>query len=289
MNKIRHNYSVAVLMTCHNRVETTLACLRRLVPQLGNGDKVFLVDDGSEDNTGAKVKTEFPEVDVINGDGTLYWAKGMRLAWETAIKSGRKFDFFLWLNDDVMLKPDAISVLISDFDQLIANRSFTPVRSGSLTIPVVVGACAMDESFAASSYAATNRKDERIEPNGVSPQKAEGWFNGNVVFIPFAAYAIVGMISDDYSHSRADYDYAERLKRKKIPFYASSNFVGVCRRDSRRVLTEKGLAKRIRYLFMPGNTNLHDLWRYRRRHFGYVRAFVSCCHLMVHVLFANQK
>ena len=79
--------SIAVLMTCHNRVETTLACLRRLTPQLSPTDGVFLVDDGSMDGTGVKVKAEFSDVNVINGDGTLYWARGMHLAWKSAIKS----------------------------------------------------------------------------------------------------------------------------------------------------------------------------------------------------------
>ena len=85
---------IAILMTCHDRVATTVACLRRLfaaVEQLeGWACKVFLVDDGSTDGTGDRVRVEFPDVRVIDGDGTLYWAKGMRKAWEAAVASGHQ-------------------------------------------------------------------------------------------------------------------------------------------------------------------------------------------------------
>lgn len=70
---------------------------------------MWLVDDASPDQTGAKVKAAFPEVHVIEGAGGLFWCKGMRLAWDKAIASGIKYDFYLWLNDDVMLKTDALA------------------------------------------------------------------------------------------------------------------------------------------------------------------------------------
>lgn len=76
---------IAVLMTCYNRVETTLRCLRLLFEQKGDFDvSVFLVDDGSSDKTGERVKANFPQVNAIKGTGALYWCKGMNLAWRTA-------------------------------------------------------------------------------------------------------------------------------------------------------------------------------------------------------------
>ena len=269
---------IAVLMTCYNRVATTLECLKCLMPQLGGGDKVYLVDDGSTDGTGASVRAAYPGVRVVEGDGALYWAKGMRLAWESAIESGSKYDFFLWLNDDVMLKSDAIRNLLGDYS-----------CAQGQPYAVVVGTCSQDESEDASSYGATDRRDVRYEPNGCSPKVATGWFNGNVVLVPYAAYDKVGMISGDYSHSRSDYDYAERLKHAKVPFYASSHFVGVCRRGAVKSLDGKGLTERVRSLFRPGNTNIRDLWLYRRRYFGGFRACVSCLYLVKQVLFGGHE
>ena len=264
--------NLAVLMTCHNRVETTLSCLSRLMPQLKDGDKVFLVDDGSTDGTGARVRSAFPSVSVIDADGSLYWAKGMNLAWSTAINSGRGFDFFLWLNDDVALKPDAISRLVSDWTSCGNQKA------------VLVGACAVNEQESACSYGVSDLSGNKIRPNGQSVQCADGWFNGNAVLVTFETYESVGMISDDYTHARADYDYAERLKRARVPFFCSSQYVGVCRNDFFRKMHGVGLWQRVRMLWNPGSLNMSDLWKFRARYYGYGRAIISCLHLAVLVI-----
>lgn len=267
---------IAVLMTCHNRKETTVRCLQCLLPQLGSEDRVFLVDDGSTDGTGEAAKRMFECSNVrngrvIQGDGNLFWAKGMALAWETAEREG-PWDFYLWLNDDVALRKDALNTLHKDWKVCGDLRG------------VVVGVCAQDEAETASSYSATTSCDVQIEPNGVSPQQADGWFNGNCVLVPRCAYEQVGMVSNEYTHARADYDYAERLKRNGTPFFASSRIVGVCRKDFNEKVCNRPLGERIRMLWKPGYFNLHDLFLFRYRYYGLVRAIISCAHMIVIVL-----
>ena len=78
---------IAALITCHNRKSKTIACLERLFQQalpLGVLLKVYLVDDGSTDGTAEAVREKFPSVSVISADGSLFWCRGMRLAWKHA-------------------------------------------------------------------------------------------------------------------------------------------------------------------------------------------------------------
>ena len=80
---INKNISIATIITCHNRKEKTLTCLENLMNQEAVGGidlKVYLVDDGSTDGTGDMVKQSFPHVNMLQGDGTLYWNGGMRFA-----------------------------------------------------------------------------------------------------------------------------------------------------------------------------------------------------------------
>ena len=255
---------IAVLLTCHNRVETTLRSLLFFKKAaLGLRYDIFLVDDGSSDGTGPKVRKEHPYVRVIDADGSLYWAKGMRLAWETAAKNA-DYDFYLWLNDDLMLKPCAIVCLLADYET---------------TKGVIVGACSDDQSETSCSYGASDKRDVKITPNG-TPQFATGWFNGNLVLVPREVYKRIGMISGEYSHARADYDYAERLKKDGIPFYCSSRYVGVCRNDFDSKIQGKSLIQRIRLLRQPGYWNLHDLWLIKSQYHGYLSAILSCLHLI---------
>lgn len=255
---------VAVLMTCHNRAEITLrslACLEQAA--LGMQIDVFLVDDGSTDGTGDRVKAKYPNVNVTLGDGNLYWAKGMHLAWQTASKRC-DYDFYLWLNDDLQLKPGAITGLFADYEM---------VKS------VVVGACSEDVTEASCSYGVSDARDKKISPNG-SPQQATGWFNGNFVLVPKSVYNKIGMISPEYSHARADYDYAERLKKAHIPFYCSSRYVGVCPNDFSAKIHGMNILQRLCLLRRPGYWNLHDLWRIKSQYHGNLAAVLSCLHLM---------
>ena len=92
---------IAVLMTCHNRRVTTLKCLDAIEAQkdLGNISlQVYLVDDGCTDGTSEAIGAAHPDVTILAGDGSLYWAGGMRMAWKFAMQED--YDYYLWLNDD---------------------------------------------------------------------------------------------------------------------------------------------------------------------------------------------
>ena len=240
---------LAVLMTCHNRAHQTLECLKRLMPQLQRGDKVFLVDDGSTDGTGAKVRAEFPMVRVIDGDGSLYWAKGMRKAWEEAANDG-DWDGYLWLNDDTVLNQDAIEIMLAKDD----GHS------------LVVG----------DLCDATGRL--------VYGLNIDGWVNGNCVLVPRRIYEKVGMICGGYRHAWADSDYAWHARRAGFTVVGAGT-VGVAEwHPLRPDLSAMTLAQRWRSLFDPKGWNLHDLWLYRRRNWGVCRAMVSAIHFIAHVL-----
>jgi len=233
---------------------------------------IFLVDDGSTDGTGSKVRGSNPGIHVIEADGTLYWAKGMRLAWEMAATT-KDYDFYLWLNDDLMLKPDAIVGLLADCE---------------ITNGVIVGACADDESEMSCSYGASDSRDVKITPNG-QPQLATGWLNGNLVLIPRDVYKCIGMISAEYTHARADYDYAERLKKAGIPFYCSSRYVGICKNDFADRMRNKTLCDRILMMWKPSYWNIHDLWLFKRRYYGFLKATLSSAYLLYLVLKGVDK
>lgn len=249
---------IAVLMTCHNRKEKTLRCLR----SIGSAVDVTLVDDGSTDGTSAAVVSEFPNVKIVQGSGSLYWARGMRLAWDVAAKCD-EYDFYLWLNDDVVLKQGAIDAALRDWKSLGRDDV------------VIVGAC---EYNGVCTYGATDALDHKLVPNG-TPQRADGWLNGNFVLVPRCVTERVGKISNRFSHARADYEYAERLRRARIPFYLSSRYVGACANDFREKMYGKGVRARWAMLFKPGYWNLHDLWMLKREYYGVARAVVSCAHL----------
>jgi GT2 family glycosyltransferase len=72
---------IAVLLTVFNRKEKTKTCLQALFSQELAGEaciEVFLTNDGCTDGTPEMVKTLFPQAHLVEGDGQLFWNRGMR-------------------------------------------------------------------------------------------------------------------------------------------------------------------------------------------------------------------
>ena len=81
---------IAVLLTVFNRKEKTLLCLKNLYQQtLPNEYRIdiYLTNDGCTDGTPEAVKEQYPQVNIINAQGNLYWNRGMHLAWQTATQT----------------------------------------------------------------------------------------------------------------------------------------------------------------------------------------------------------
>ena len=250
---VSHADRIAVLMTCHNRRETTLACLRRLfAARQGARLDVYLVDDGSTDGTGEAVWAAFPRVTVVAGDGTLYWARGMETAWRAA---GAGYARYLWLNDDAMLDAGALEAALEADD------------GRSLVVGTLVDAA--------------GRPTYGLNVNG--------WVNGNFVLVPHAVFRRIGMICGRYAHAWADGDYALHVRRAGFAV-VGCGVVGTTEwHPLRPDLRALSLRERWRSLFDPKGWNLHDLWLYRRRNWGRAAAAVSCVHFLGHVLFTRKR
>jgi GT2 family glycosyltransferase len=89
---------IAVLLTCHNRKDKTVQCITALYSQSGLGKffiiEVFLVDDASTDGTAEAINSQFQEVNIIQGNGNLFWNRGMHFAWQTAATT-KDYDYYL--------------------------------------------------------------------------------------------------------------------------------------------------------------------------------------------------
>lgn len=103
--------SVYILIPVHNRRSTTLSCLENL-KQTGDLQRYYgvVIDDGSTDGTGDAIRTLYPEVVVLVGDGNLWWTGAIALGMQYANDQGA--EFFIWLNDDCQLAPETLIKLV---------------------------------------------------------------------------------------------------------------------------------------------------------------------------------
>jgi GT2 family glycosyltransferase len=252
--------TLAILMTCYNRRETTLRCLERLYAQKlpdGVSFSVFLVDDGCSDGTGVVVKAAHPDIQVIQGTGDLFWCNGMRLAWDHAAKEDP--DFYLWLNDDVELLEGAIQRLLSCWLSVVggapdgrssaASNQSSVLRAPSsddLSKAVIVVGSTCDPVTGAHTYGGQRRHGKhpaKLEP--VPPQDVPvecDTFQGNVVLVPRSVYQKIGNMHS-FGHAMGDTDYGLRAKRAGCRVVVAPGFAGACGKNRQGDLSQVGFRK----------------------------------------------
>jgi len=249
---------IAVLLTCHNRLEKTLICLKSLfaaaLPQ--NYElKVFLVDDGSTDGTSKAVKDNFPKVNIIQGDGNLFWNQGMRLAWDTAVKQ-QDYDFYLWLNDDTLLDDFAINEIF---------KCYYESKELDGKVSIIVGACRASFSSNEFSYGGRIKEDKPVIPNGFLQQCR--YINGNIVLVPKGIFEKIGNLSSDYTHAMGDFDYGLRSIEAGYKNYITRQYVAVCPKNDEMSWSNPDVALRKRFeLFKsPKGLNINEYLKFRKK------------------------
>ena len=223
-----HRTKVVCVLTCFNRKAVTLACLGAL-EAAGRYAQVELetivVDDASTDGTAAAIRTQFPSIEVIDGSGTLFWNGGMYVGFGAALQ--RPTDYYLWLNDDTELFPNALRSLLRQSEQL-RQEAGTPV--------IIVGTTA-ERSSGRITYGGRARRSRwrrfkfELVWDKRQPVPCEA-IEGNCVLIPREVAEIIGNFDPTYEHAMGDTDYGLRALSAGFRLFVAAGTVAYCSENS---------------------------------------------------------
>ena len=230
---------------------------------------VYLCDDASTDGTSESVRQHYPDTVLINGSGALFWGGGMRKAWELA--AIEDYDFYIWLNDDVLITDDCFQTLLTTYSE--ASQS-------GMNVSAVVGCC--EDSCGRLSYGGVNLHGSWYNPRMkmVGPEKNSlievDTMTGNIVLISRQTYQEHGMICERYAHLIGDTDYGLRITAGGGNVIICDDYLGAC--ETNDLLAWKDatvpLMKRLSEIVSKKGLPLRPWSYFCFSHFGVIGGFV---------------
>ena len=165
--------------------------------------------------------SQYPDVMVLPGNGQLFWGGGMRLAFAMAMQ--KRYEYYLWLNDDTLLEFDALKRLVHTHQDLAWNGYPLAIVAGSVKDPVTGH---QTYGGRAKSHRWYSFKFQAVVPK-VQPC-LEDTMQGNIVLIPQSVVDKIGNIDAAFPHSLGDLDYELRAGQVGCSVWIAPGYLGTC-------------------------------------------------------------
>lgn len=270
------NIKIATILTVYNRKQKTLSCLQHLFEAMESYNQlatepitttVFLTDDGCTDGTADAVRDTFSnrDIHIIKGTGKLFWAGGMRLAWQTAIDSGTTWDYYLLLNDDTYVWTNVFSELFE-----ADNHGFCQAGCHGLSSGITCQPGNKDDiSYGGLNFVNWTKGRQVLLHPTKTPQRID-LTHANILLVHHTVVDKIGIFHKSYTHGCADNDYSMTAHRHAIPVFSTSNVCGECaydhhsQQEEAQMLTTLSLSERKKYVNSPKHSD-HDYLLFVRR------------------------
>jgi GT2 family glycosyltransferase len=200
----------AVVIPVHGGLPLTVQCLDALRKCDPLPVMVVVVDDGSPDDTAAHLATHYPDVNVVRGDGNLWWGGAINAGCEYAMEAGAR-TLILLNNDNVALSGNLLTELV----RLLSERGGCVGATQLMEGP--------DGQLSILGYGGIldwKRGGSKLRCTGTFFRKSDSvsncdWLPGMALACEAATFGALGGIdSRAFPQSRGDADFTLRARRR---------------------------------------------------------------------------
>lgn len=250
---------IHIVIPVFNRKEHTRECLKSLRAQTNTNYKVTIVDDGSTDGTEEMLKTEFPEVDILKGDGNLFWTAGVNMGLRHALKQGS--EVFMTMNNDVVTDEQLIEKMIYWHRQK-PEALIGALELDAFTKKPIFGGERLNWKL--------NKIDQVLEKLPESNRRglhAVTHLPGRGLLIPKIVFEKIGLFDEDrFPHYIADYDFTHTARRAGFELFVNYDAKLLTYPEEsgeRQLRSNKSFKNYYKHLFdLKGGGNLRDFTRF---------------------------
>lgn len=209
--------SIWVVIPVHGRIEYTVECLNSLRRQTAQGFRIVVVDDGSLDNTQGTIRADFPEVELLVADGSLWWSGAMNLGVTHALANSAAY--LVSLNNDALLATNFLEGMMK-WASHRPEALFGALIYDADTRNVVYAGERIRWLTAGNQFLANRLSEEQTGIQEVTHCPGRGLWIPAITFQRIGFFDAVAM-----PQSMADYDFTMRAKRSGYELYCNYDAV----------------------------------------------------------------
>jgi GT2 family glycosyltransferase len=250
---------LCIVIPVHNRLQFTRECLDSLERQTLRADKIIIVDDGSTDNTEEVLNEWYPDVDVLHGDGNLFWTASINMGIRHALILGA--DYVMTLNNDTIASDTFVEKMMEGAKKA-PNALIGALDCDSQTKKPYYGGEIMNWKWSTSKHLLDCLgEDERKGLHETSLFPARG------LLIPKVVFDEIGLFDEErLPHYMADYDFTLTAARHGFKIYCNYDAVLYTYPEEggdHKIRKAKTWSNYLKHLFnIKGGGNLKNFTRY---------------------------
>lgn len=221
--KKQHIY---IVLPVYNRLNYTKKCVASIFSQTYKDFTLILINDGSTDGTEEFIKSKYPSVKIINGNGNWWWTRSMYEGVKYALKKASKSDYVLEMNNDVYFGPNYFKELLK------TSKKYPKSMIGSLCVrsqkpTEVVEAGVVIDWPTGLVYGIAQTVSQKLSYyKNMDVVKNIDALPGKGTLIPIEVFKKVGNFDfKRLPHYIADYEFANRAKRNGFELLVSTRAI----------------------------------------------------------------
>lgn len=199
---------VGIILLNWNSYEDTSQCLDSLKDIKYPNYDLYVVDNGSADNSGERLANEYNAANIILNDSNMGFAAGSNIGARTAVDDG--VDYVLLLNNDTQVDPGFLKPLVHT---AVNHDNVAGVSS------VIYYADGDSVWFAGGDFDPLRVQWDRQTTIETEIAYKTNFLTGAVMLLPVKAINELGLFNDDFFFGGEDQDYVYRANNQGWNFF----------------------------------------------------------------------
>ena len=261
LNNLDNVTDICVIVPIHNGLNETKEMLLSLYKSIVTSDynkyiKVIFIDDGSSDGSSKWIEVNYPDVEILKGDGNLWWSGSVNKGIKKAIEYG--YSHILLFNNDNIIDKNFITeifIAIKKFGSnvIISSKVYDLFPNKHLRY------------FGEFFNRKTSLFDKNTKPDNSMKVNTAG---GMGVLIPISVIKIVGNFdAKSFPMKHGDSDLYLRAEKKNIKMFYNPKCIIYNNNEISGFKSNKSVKDIIKaYSYPKGYMNLSTEFKFYSRH-----------------------